>query len=585
MRRPRSRCIVLLVALVLATAGCASLPTSGPVMEGAGATPTSAAAPFDFNPPGPRPGATPDEIVSGFLSALQATPVSTSVASEFLTPQAAEAWRPQRTTLVYGAQQMASAGRVVDVDLQDAFELDGRGRWAGRWDGDGSGRLRYRLTDDGGEWRIQVLPDALVVPRTHFESRYQEYSLFFLDPSGSVLVPEPVYLPQGVQAPTQLVAGLLDGPVRGAREVERSFFPDGTRVGVGVPIGTDGVARVPLSEEVLDLDETDLDLAAGQLAWTLGQLDGVDAFQMIVDGRAVELPGGESIVDVDAFSRLDPSVAAASPDLFGLRDRDVVQVVGEQEVAATSLSGPQARALGRPRSLGVDMASQRFALVGRGRREAVVVGRTQQANPRIVYTGTDLLRPMWDRVGDLWLVDRTARGSQVVVIDQGRSRVLRRWPVRGGPVRAAAVSRDGSRLVLAQRGEIGFRVIAYRVVRDGAGAPLRLTHPLELATAADLRQPVGLGWRDPTTIAVLTRPSAATTRVVLVSCDGASKVADFEPGVDTLFDRGVALAASPGGPRALYVAALSGVIHAMTIQGRWEPDAVDTGIRAPTFVG
>ena len=98
----------------------------------------------------------------------------------------------------------------------------------------------------------------MVIPQSHFQSRYREYSLYFLDPTGSVLVPEPVYLPWGVQAPTQLVSGLLAGPQlpgnppredegqgRTAQRpsVARTFLPAGTRVGVGVPV-VDGVAAV-----------------------------------------------------------------------------------------------------------------------------------------------------------------------------------------------------------------------------------------------------------------------------------------------------------------------------------------------------
>ena len=570
------------VLLLLATTGCASLPTSGPVAEGATATPTSSAAPFDFNPSGPRPGASPDEIVDGFLSALQATPVSTQVAEEFLTTQAADVWQPELRTIVYGSRQISSAGSSVELRIQDAFELDRRGRWLGRWD---EGRLPFRVTEDGGEWRIEDPPDAMVVPRSHFESRYDTYSLYFLDPSGTVLVPERVYLPRGVQAPTQLVSGLLAGPVPRAGLVERSYFPEGTKLDVGVPVGPDGVARVPLSEQVLDLDEEDLGLAAAQLGWTLGQLPDVEAFQITVDGNPVELPEGGAVVDVDAFGSLDPAVATASRDLFGLQGRKVVQVVGEEQVLATRIPKPVAASWGPARWLGVDMASQQFAMVGRQGSRVLVLGRTEERDVRSAYVGTDVLRPLWDHLGNLWLVDRTAEGSRVVVTHPGRDRVLQRWPLRGGAVRAAALSRDGSRLVVAQDEASGFRLRVFRVARDGSGRPVGLTRPIELTPTPGLRHPVRLGWRDPTTVAVMTRPTATTTRLVLVPADGATDLAGFEPPVDTLFDRGVSLAASPGGPMALNVAVRSGQIHALNAAGRWELDAVDAGIREPTFVG
>jgi hypothetical protein len=574
----------LVCALALPLAGCASLPTDGPVQEGGEAAPSASAAPFDFNPPGPRPGAAPDEIVTGFLDALQATPVSTHVAQEFLTPQAADAWRPDRSTVVYGGQSLSTFGSEVDVQLSDAFQLDRRGRWAGRYGDGGSGRVRFRLTQVDGEWRIQDPPDAMVVPRPHFESRYQEYSLYFLDPSGSVLVPEPVYLPRGVQAPTQLVAGLLDGPPSGARQVERSYLPRGTKLDVGVPIGPNGSARVPLSDQMLDLDPDELGLASAQLAWTLGQLRDIDSFQITVNGDVLEMPDGQDTVDVDAFGSLDPSVSTASPDLFGLRGREVVQVVGEQEVVATTVPTDEVELIGRPQEVGVDLSSQRFAVVG-DRRRVVVVGRTEDRNAHSPYTGQDVLRPMWDRAGDLWLLDRGDDSTRLVVVSQGRTRRLIDESLPGEAVTAAALSRDGSRLVVAQRRASGFVLLLFRVVRDGAGRPTGLTDPIRLNSAENLRHPVALGGRAPTTVAVLVRPSATTTRLALVSCDGASDLSGFEPTVDTLFDEGTSLAASPGGPMALYVGARSGEIHALTAQGRWQLDAVDAGISAPTFVG
>ena len=45
----------LAVALALLS-GCSSLPVEGPVTAATSVEPTGTSAPFDFNPPGPRPG-------------------------------------------------------------------------------------------------------------------------------------------------------------------------------------------------------------------------------------------------------------------------------------------------------------------------------------------------------------------------------------------------------------------------------------------------------------------------------------------------------------------------------------------------
>ena len=47
---------------------------------------------------------------------------------------------------------------------------------------------------------------------TFYEQPFQDASLYFFDPTGRILVPEPVHVPQGQQLTTALVHGLLLGP-------------------------------------------------------------------------------------------------------------------------------------------------------------------------------------------------------------------------------------------------------------------------------------------------------------------------------------------------------------------------------------
>jgi hypothetical protein len=380
------------------------------------------------------------------------------------------------------------------------------------------------------------------------------------------------------------VRGLLAGPPEEDRTVERTFFPDSTRLGVSVPVRDDGVAEVPLDAGVRDLAPEQLELALAQLAWTLRQVPDVSSFQVTVDGTQLELPGGPDVLEVGAWEGFSPSIASASADLFGLRDDSVIQLSGGSEAAVAQLDGA---ATTGARSLGVDMASQRFAVVGRDGLAVTVLPRAgEDAAPlRTVYTGTDVLRPMWDRTDRLWLVDRTSGGPMVVVVHRGRARRLPAPGLSDTEVEAATLSRDGTRLVVAVSGAGGDdRLLALRVVRHG-DAPVRLTPAEPLPTAEPLRDVRELGWRDPTTVAVLTRPSGTTSQVVLVACDGSSGLTSFDAGVDVLFDNGHGLAASPGEPTALVVGTGGGRLHALDLQGRWEFDTVEAGLRAPAFVG
>lgn len=585
---PRGRVALALAGTALLVPGCTTLPEDGPVVAGDRAVEPVDNQTFDYNPPGPRPGAGPDEIVSGFLSAQQAVPVSTRVAEEYLTEEAAASWRPERRTLVYGSQRVVADGRTVRVRLDGTSVLDAGGRWRGEWSRDGRGTLRVRVEREGGEWRIVDPPPALVIPRSHFESRYQSFSLYFFDPTGSVLVPEPVYLPVGVQAATRLVAGLLQGPPRGSREVERSYLPPGTDLGVGVPVRGGGIAEVPLSPQVADLRPGDLSRALAQIAFTLRQVPEIAGIRVLVDGAPLPMPGdNDDVLPAGAGQEYAPTLDWASPDLFGLRGRQVVRVDGNTESTMAVLPRRLVAGDTGPRSLGVSIAADRSAVVTADGRDVWVVTAREGARvgPRRVWSGTDVLRPVWDRTDRLWLVDRTATGSTITVVSNVADQRLDAGGLRGTTVEAAALSRDGTRLVLVAREQDDVsEVRLYRVVRDSLGRPVRLTRPRTLTTTSPLRGTRGIGWWSPTAVAVMTRPSEFSTRVQLLPTDQSSVAVSAAGRQDLLFEAGQAMAASPGGPKTLLVAASQGETHELGADGRWsEVDLPD--MRAHTFVG
>ncbi len=577
--------LTLLPALLLLVlvAGCAGVPDDGAVRAGDAESAEPSAAPYDFNPPGPAAAATREEVVAGFLRALQANPVSTHVAREYLTEETAERWQPDRRTIVYEAQRTRAPadedrGDLV-VRLEGAFALDTSGRWTKARATDRT--LPMRLVREGQAWRIASLPDAMVIPQSHFEARYRRYSLYFFDLGGSVLVPTPVYLPWGPQTPTELVTGVLAGPPRSERTVTRSYVPQDAVLSVSEPGTPDGTATVPLDGSVADLDEAQLERAAAQLAWTVRQVDEVRRVEVTADGAALELPGSGSRVDVGEWTEFSPTIASASTDLFGLRRKVVLQLAGDTAVRAAEVPAGT-----DPRLLGVDMTGRRFALVGTDGVVRVAPRVTDEEPVAVVYDGTEVLRPMWDRTDRLWLVDRTAAGARLLVVDGSRVRRLPAPGLAGTDVLQVALSRDGTRLaaVVDVPGQRAHRLVLAGVVRRD-GRPVRLTDPVTLGTPRPLTGVTGVGWRDPTTVAVLTRPSDTSSEVVLASVDGSSGTVPGEESVDVLFDEGLSLSASPGGPLALVVGAGDGLVHRLDDEGRWDLDVAPVPLRVPTYVG
>ena len=85
MSRPRLGFAAVLV-IVLA-AGCAEIPTSGPVVEGE-AVPEQLPVSVGFVPNPPVAGASETDIVQGFLEAMASYEAGYQTAKEFLTPDA-----------------------------------------------------------------------------------------------------------------------------------------------------------------------------------------------------------------------------------------------------------------------------------------------------------------------------------------------------------------------------------------------------------------------------------------------------------------------------------------------------------------
>jgi len=124
------RLVAALVVAAVLLSGCSLLPDHGPVVQGVGEGQAPPAEPQYVEPPGPVPGADRDQVVRGFLEAMQANPLTTATARLFLSDQARQTWRPDGGTIVYDALTVSSprSGGTVAARLSDAHLLDGTGR-------------------------------------------------------------------------------------------------------------------------------------------------------------------------------------------------------------------------------------------------------------------------------------------------------------------------------------------------------------------------------------------------------------------------------------------------------------------------
>lgn len=584
----RRAALLLAIMSALALSGCVSLPQDGPVHSLPAQKQAQADALVDFTPGGPKAGSAPVPLVDNFLTAMTATPLNTFVAREFLTSESSRSWVPEHGTIAYGSHRLVSepGGRVL-LELDDVVELDDRGAWLG--DPTGGRGLRYdlRLVREDGEWRINRPPNRLLVPRTHFDTEYQPYMLYFFDKSAQVLVPEPVYVPRGLQAPTLLVAGLLKGPARDLPGVERTFFPASTSLdGISVPVSRDGTAEIPLSDSVLDVEDQQLNLLFAQIAWTLGQIPGVERIRVTVDGTPVDLGGTPVDVRVGSWSEFDPAVAWASTALFGMRDGRVVAVANGKE---EKVGGPFGAVPLGLRAIGVDLPAQHVAgVTSDGTRvlESAMNATPGQSQVRTVYAGTDVLRPVYDLYGQVWILDRTASGARLAVVRSGVASVVPVPGLSGHAVVRMVLSRDGTRLVAQLRDNGRDALVVSRVERDSRGRVRRVSPAVSLPLPGEGGAVIrGLAWRTPSSLAVLVSPSAGASQLLAVKVDGSAAPEEVNTNSEVFRDNALQLVTSPAVGAPLYIETTGGQLFSLASTGRWTGTSIRPGLAAPVFVG
>lgn len=581
----------LLLAVLALLGGCVSLPDGGSVTTepGQGAVDDRAGS-YDYTPLGPRAGSSPDEIVDGFLLAMQASPQSTAVARKYLTDEGRAGWFPEKATLVHGQKVVTGNDHVFRVSLDQTVQLDERGTWLGPVGGDRGVDYDLKLVRERGEWRIANPPDALIIPRDHFESRYQQFFVYYFDPSGQVLIPQPTYLPHGEQAATLLVRRLLEGPDPRLEGVLRSYVPGDTE-GVlwSVPVSLEGVAEVTLDAQLLNISDEDRELALAQLAWTLRQVTGVESMQVNVDGVPLDLPGAASPQNVSSWTEYDPAVQWASREIFGLLDGSAV-ALSESGEEVVGVFGAQEYAL---RDIAVDLTGARLAGVSEDGTTVVLAprGQTTEEPPtaeqtEVLHTGTDVLGPSWDVFENLWLVDRTPRGAQVSVVVNGKVTPVEAPGLTGEDVTDFVVSRDGSRLVAVVPGRSGDELMISRVARGANGRVRGLTRAVELPLAqGGVDEIRDIAWRTPGSVAVLTGPTPETSHVLLALVDGSTALADVDSAAEIFRRKAVRLVASPSVDSPLYLGTPDGALFELGGDGSWNEAEVRQPLVAPTFAG
>ena len=553
--------IARLMVLIMLLAGCAGVPSSSaPQAIG------TVEHPAPSNLPKPPPGMDPDVLLREFLKAT-ADPANRHLAArQFLTQSASNSWDDAGSALLIDhvvfvetrAAERVSAtmrgdilGSLSDVGVFETAE--------GELPDPGS----IALVKTSGGWRIDRLPNGVFLDWQQFQATYKRNTLYFADPTGKTVVPDPRYVAVSDhdQLPTELVSKMLAGPrPEMAHTVRNLLAPplrlrgpvtraDGGKNGIGRGYGG---ARIDL-EKLSTTDPHSRQLLAAQIIWTLARADIRGPYVINADGAPLDdrFADGWTTSDVAAT---DPGVAdGAGAGLHALVNGALMSLDGQH---AAAVSG----AFGR-------MSDQTGAALSRSGRLVASVVTLRRGAPDMAESlwigdlggeavqsadGHSLSRPSWSLDDAVWVVVdannvlraiQEPASGQPARIPVDSAAVASRFP---GPITDLQLSRDGTRAAMV----IGGQVILAGVEQTQAGQ-YALTYPRRLGFGLGTSV-VSLSWRTGDDIAV-TRTDAAHP-VSYVNLDGVNSDAPAR-GLQ------IPLTAIAANPSTVYVAAPQGLLQ------------------------
>ncbi|MCM3484103.1 LpqB family beta-propeller domain-containing protein [Kocuria rosea] len=552
--RRQTRTAALALAAAVALGGCGAIPRTGPVHRHAEPTRSAVQPSYDVEPAGPREGATPEQIVRGFLAAGTGVADDYSVAREYLTPELAGTWHPDARTLVHRGDAVP-VPRLEDNEYRVNLEVDSVVDGSGVIERKPAGAtevLDFDVVQVDGQWRISDAPDATALTPADFEDIFEPHHLYFADEDLSNVVVDPRWFPDRVPVSTSIVRALLGGPAPYLRGAVTSAFPPGTTLARSAVPVRDGTATVELS--VPEFDPANIEINRrmhDQLALSLRSLTAVNDVELLVEGAPVELGAGWT----DAAPVQDVTVPSRQ---VGLREGDLVFYQGGQTENVDGIPPLDGH---HPSSPAMDAAAEHFAFVDTGTGSLVTVAREEE--PVEQFSGTGLTRPSFDEHGWVWTGDSA-----------GTVRAVRAVPSAGGPVRVEAswlaartvtslrVSRGGTRALVVTEDEGVSQIWLTGVVREPDGTPRRLNEPFRVAADVDADAALWLSDRE-----FVAAPLGGTGSVRPRVYDVSGRFREL-PGIE-----GLTGLSGGNGTSSVYAVA-GGTLHMLT-GNAWAPQSED----------
>ncbi|KAD4060508.1 hypothetical protein GD627_05600 [Arthrobacter yangruifuii] len=468
------RMLVLWLSAVLMLAGCSSIPTVGPVGTASAEHKGETGEEAVFSPEGPADGASPQDIIRGFMDAGKGAADDYSVARQFLAPELANTWSPTERVTIYRSSRVVAVPEpdMFQIQLEMHGSMDSRGIRTDAPDGS-TETFPVRLEQVDGQWRLSAVPDGIMVSLANFPVLFIAHNLYFYSSDYQYWVPDTRWFIQRAGIAANIVKELLVGPAPYLQGAVVSAFPAGTTMARdSVPVAS-GEAVVDFAAESLrDSSDLNRQQMLNQLEQNLRGLNNVTGVSMVVGQRDVDLGKGNGQLQ---SAVKDPSAGAT-------------QIVVSQGELAYYTDGPEpiadvpSVAEYGPRDPGVSADGSVIAFLDSREDTLLITGPGQGV--RTAAEAGKFTPPSVDPRRWVWTAQPSGTGSQVFAVPPGGDRssaaVLTAPWLEGLTVTELRVSRDGARaLVVANRGGRS-EVMITGLVRSPEGDPVSLTAPMTL---------------------------------------------------------------------------------------------------------
>ncbi|EEW50509.1 putative lipoprotein LpqB [Corynebacterium efficiens YS-314] len=465
----------------LLVSGCSTLPsnTDPQVLRSFNADDQSAEV------AGPTPGADPDILLRGFFSAAAFPAQQYQASRAYLTEEANRNWDPTATTVVVDRIDLNTQAGATEDERRIVI----RGTQVGTLGSGGVYRpenselvaeIVMRRVDN--EWRIDDLPDGVVLERTEMRNHYTPKNVYFFDPSGQVLVGDRRWIHNAVQSlDTTLMSLLVSGPSQYLAPGVVHQLPSGASF-VGF---SDGAYQFT---GLSSMNEEERLSFATQVVWMLAHAEIPGPYAIFADGSP--LVADFPVLSIEDVAEFNPEAYTnAVSTLFSLRDGVVSRVSSGTVTPLTGFLGS-----GDIDSVAISTSANVAAAVRGNESPRLSVG-APEGSYTDVLTADTITRPTFEYAANaLWAVAdgdtpvRVTRSSTTRELVQTEVEITLPEGVTGA-ISEFQLSRTGVRAAMIIEGRVYMGV----VTRPSPGER-GVTNIVEVAPA--LRETaLSLAWR------------------------------------------------------------------------------------------